>query len=82
MLTSSQTKLTSQQKKELQQLKRLNIQMKTLALNADEEKFWDQAMNQASDEQTNLDEADDTNIYQVSVTKREQKKPAAPSIRQ
>ena len=56
--------------------------MKKLALTADEEKFWDQVMNQASNERTDLDKADDNNIYRVSVTKREQKKPAAPSIRQ
>ena len=44
--------------------------------------FWDQAMNQASNERTDLDKADRTNKYQISVTKREQKKPAAPSIQQ
>ena len=74
--------LNSQQKKELQRLKRLNIRMKKLALTADETKFCDQAMNQASDEHTDPDKADDNNIHQVSVNKREQKKPAAPSIRQ
>ena len=77
----SEVTLNSRQKKELKKLKRLNVRMKKLALNADEEKFWDQAMNQASDERTYLDKVDDNNIYRVSVTEREQKMPAAPSIR-